>query len=278
MLILVDDTSPFGRYGPGILHRRFHASMNQIYKAGWLGRRVFGRLRWLERFCLSRTRDIVDGERFGLNWRLYRRGNVSDSRLLLRPDAFEPIEIGTVLDRVEPGFVFLDIGANCGFYSLRVARALAGTGRVIAIEPHPGVRRRLEFNAGLNSDCDIRILGCAVGDRKGTAALAEGKRNLGETRVSDEGSIAVEMRTLLEIVADENLERIDAIKVDVEGFEDRVLAPFFRDAPESLLPQTIVAERTGSDSWETDWTIDAARRGYREIERSTRANVILNRM
>ena len=277
MSILVDDTSPFGRYGPGILHRRFHASMNQIYKAGWLGRRVFGRLRWLERLCLSRTRDIVDVERFGLNWRLYRRGNVSDSRLLLRPDAFEPIEIGTVLDRVEPGFVFVDIGANCGFYSLRVARALAGAGRVIAIEPHPGVRRRLEFNAGLNSDCDIRILGCAVGDRNGTAALAEGKRNLGETRVSDGGSIAVEMRTLLDIVADEKLERIDAIKVDVEGFEDRVLAPFFREAPESLLPRTIVAERLWSDSWETDWTAHAATHGYRELDRTRHGNVILTR-
>ena len=251
--------------------------MNQIYKVGWLGRRVFGRLRWLERLCLSRTRDIVDGERFGLNWRLYRRGNVSDSRLLLRPDAFEPIEIGTVLDRVEPGFVFIDIGANCGFYSLRVARALAGAGRVIAIEPHPGVRRRLEFNAGLNSDCDIRILGCAVGDCKGTAALAEGKRNLGETRVSNEGSIAVEMRTLLDIVEDENLERIDAIKVDVEGFEDRVLAPFFHNAPESLLPQTIVAERLWSEFWETDWTTHAATRGYRELERTGHGNVILTR-
>ena len=63
MPILVDDTSPFGRYGLGILHCRFHASMNQIYKAGWLGRRVFGRLRWLERLCLSRAVQLNSSNR-----------------------------------------------------------------------------------------------------------------------------------------------------------------------------------------------------------------------
>ena len=277
MAIAVDDTSPFGHYSPGFFRCRVHASMNQIYKAGWLGRRAFGRLRWLERLCSSGTREIVDVERFNLNWRVYRRGNVSDSRLLLRPDAFEPIEIGAILDLVEPGFTFVDIGANCGFFSLRVARALAGSGRVIAIEPHPGLRRRLEFNASLNPGCDVLIHGCAVGDRNGTAALQEGERNLGETRISDQGSIAVELRTLLEIAAMAKLERIDAIKVDVEGFEDRVLDPFFREAPEPLLPRLLVAERAWSNSWETDWIAHAVALGYREQTRTRQGNLILTR-
>ena len=238
MAILVDDTSAFGHYSPGPVRRRFHASMNEIYKAGWLGRRLFGRLRWLERLCSSRTREIVDVERFGLRWRLYRRGNVADARLLLRPDAFEPAEIKSIIDLVEPGFTFVDVGANCGFYALRIARAVAGSGRVIAIEPHPEMRRRLACNAGLNPAFPVRILGCAVGDSRGTGRLQENERNLGETRVSDKGSIGVEIRTLLDIAAAEKLKRIDAVKVDVEGFEDRVLEPFLRDAAPAAAPTT----------------------------------------
>ena len=276
--IQVDDTSPFGRYRPGPVRQQFHAAMNEIYKAGWAGQRVFGRLRWLERLCSTRTRDMVDVERFGLRWRLYRRGNVADARLLLRPDAFEPAEIGSIVSLASrPGFIFVDVGANCGFYSLRIAQAAGGAGRVIGIEPHPAMRRRLAFNASINPAFPVRILGCAVGDRARPGRLAEGTRNLGQTQVSDQGSIEIEIRTLSDIAAAENLEHIDAIKVDVEGFEDRVLDPFLREAPDALLPRLIVAEHSWSSSWETDWLTRAAARGYREQARTRRGNVILVR-
>ena len=277
MAILVDDTSSFGRYSPGLVRRRFDASMNEIYKAGWLGRRIFGRLWRLEQMCSSRTREIVDVERFDLRWRLYRRGNVADLRLLLHPDAFDSTEIKSIIDLTEPGFAFIDIGANCGFYSLRIGHALGGAGRVIAIEPHPEMRRRLAFNASINPVFPILILSCAVGDRTDTGRLLEGERNLGETRVSDRGSIDIEIRTLSDIVEAEKLERIDALKVDVEGFEDRVLDPFFRDAPDPLLPRIVVAEHSRSGTWETDWLTRAVARGYREKTRTRFGNVILTR-
>ena len=220
---------------------------------------------------------MVDVERFGLHWRLYRRGNVADARLLLRPDSFEPVEVGCILDLVRPGFTFLDVGANCGFYSLRIAQAARGTARVIGIEPHPAMRRRLAFNASINPDFPVRILGCAVGDRAQPGRLVEGTRNLGQTRVSDQGSIEIEIRTLSGIAATETLEHIDAIKVDVEGFEDRVLDPFLQEAPDALLPRLIVAEHSWSGSWETDWLTRASTRGYREHARTRWGNVILFR-
>ncbi len=253
--------------------------MNEIYKAGWIGRRIFGRLRSLDRLCSSRSGGIVDVERFGVRWRLYPRGNVADSRLLLRPDAFEPVEIASILSLVNPDFVFVDVGANCGFYALRVARAAAsaGGGQIVAIEPHPSMRQRLEFNVGLNAARSVHVLGCAVGDRNGMAKLSEGAKNLGTSRISGDGSIDVELRTLLDIATARRLERIDAIKVDVEGFEDRVLDPFLRDAPDDLLPRTIVAEYSWNSTWESDWTGRAATRGYRERARTRQSNMILVR-
>ena len=253
--------------------------MNEIYKAGWIGQRVFGRLRSLDRLCSSRSGGIADVERFGLRWRLHVRGNVADSRLLLRPDAFEPVEIASILGLVNPGFVFVDVGANCGFYALRIAHAAADSenAQIIAIEPHPGMRQRLEFNVSINSARSVHVLGCAVGDRNGTARLSEGAKNLGTSRISSEGSIDVELRTLLDIATARRLERIDAIKVDVEGFEDRVLDPFLRDAPDHLLPRMIVAEHSWRSTWECDWMGRATARGYRERARTRQSNVILVR-
>ena len=63
----------------------------------------------------------------------------------------------------------------------------------------------------------------------------------------------------------------------MEGFEDRVLDPFLRGAPDRLLPRMIVAEHSWSGSWESDWMSRAASRGYREHARTRQSNVILVR-
>ena len=169
-----------------------------------------------------------------------RRGAQGTARLLPRPDAFEPTEVEAVPDLAGPGSVFVDIGTNCGFYSLRVARALADTG---------GSSR-----SNLTRDYVVGLLG--------------------ETRISDRGTIAAEIRTLPEIAATEKPERIDAVKVDVEGFEDRVLDPFPGQAPEALLPRLIVAEHAWSGSWKTGWTAHAMTLGYRERTRTRQGNLI----
>ena len=154
---------------------------------------------------------------------------MSDTRLLLRPDSFDPVEMECLLGRVTPGCAFIDVGANCGVYALRMA---AAGGRVVAI-----------------------------GDRRDAIRLAEGRRNLGSTRIDTTGGISADMRPLLDIVRHERLDRLSALKVDVEGFEDRVLAPFLGEAPDSLLPDTIIAELIWRDRWAEDWRQTAARRG-----------------
>ena len=121
MTALVDDNSPFGTYRPNAAQRRLYRVTPAPYRGGWIGKRIFGRLRWLDRLVASG--EIADVERFGLRWRLYRRGNVSDSRLLLRPGSFDPVEMNLLRQRVRPGFAFVDVGANCGFYAVRVAAA-----------------------------------------------------------------------------------------------------------------------------------------------------------
>ena len=268
----VDDASPFGAYSPNALQRRLYRFMAGLYGHGWAGKRIFGWLRWLDQRLASS--EMADVWRFGLRWRLYRTGNVSDTRLLLRPDSFDPVEMECLLGRVTPGCAFIDVGANCGVYALRMA---AAGGRVVAIEPHPQLFRRLTCNLEMNPACTLRLLDCAVGDRRDSIRLAEGRRNLGSTRIDTTGGISADMRPLLDIVRHERLDRLSALKVDVEGFEDRVLAPFLGEAPDSLLPDTIIAELIWRERWAEDWRQTAARRGYREWARTSTGNVILIR-
>ena len=254
-----------------------YSVMNSIYKCGYLGRRIFGRMRWLERVCCKHQRGVVDVERFGLRWRLQRFGNVSESRLLRRPDSFEREELDFVLGMTTGDFVFIDIGANCGYWCLRVADKAGEGGTVIAVEPQPELLERLQYNAKINQIETIGMLKCAVGERAGRTMLEVGENNLGRSRVSDIGSLDVEMRTLLDIVQSAKLNHINAIKVDVEGYEDRVLEPFLQSAVDTLLPKAIVAECSWSGNWESDWLVRARERGYREIKRTRNQNIILVR-
>lgn len=238
--------------------------MNASLDRGWLGRRLFGRLRRLEPFLFGET--IVDTQRFGLRWRLYQADNGGEKVVLLRPHRWERVEQGWILDCARSNFAFIDIGANCGVYALRAARA-AKEGKIVAIEPNPTVLARLRFNARLNPDYPVRILGCAVGDRTGTARFSAPEAlDLG--RVTCDGPMEVEMRTLLDILKAEGFEKLDALKVDVEGYEDRVLAPFLAEAPDRLLPRIIVVEHVTGHRWQIDWIVQATKRGYRERDRT----------
>ena len=277
MLVSVDDTNPFGTYRPGICLRTLYSTM-EVHQHGWWGRRVYDLLRWVEwLFPSVYDEPIVDIERFGLRWRLYPKGNYTDKCLLSCFHKLEQIEISWIFERVKPGFILVDIGANCGFYTQRVAHALAGMGRVVAVEPHPEMLRRLRFNVELNFDSSVQILGCAVGDHSETTKLSLEGKNLGRTKVSSQGFIDVKMKTLLGILETEEIDRIDALKVDVEGFEDHVLEPFFAQAPDSILPELLIAEYAHSDHWKVDWLKLAMARGYRDQMHTPKGNIILTR-
>ena len=67
--------------------------------------------------------------------------------------------------------------------------------------------------------------------------------------------------TLLQLVENEGLQRIDILKLDVEGVEDIVLLPFLRDADATLLPGVIVLNRLGH-RWTGDVTGALRELGY----------------
>ena len=124
-----------------------------------------------------------------------------------------------------PDFRFIDIGANVGAYSLFVAALAGSAARILAVEPQPDIFERLADNMRLNPFGTIKAVQCAVADKPGDFTLFLDTRNRGESSMravrSPNGlSMKVPATTLMQLLTDEKFERIDAIKLDVEGAED----------------------------------------------------------
>ena len=127
---------------------------------------------------------------------------------------------------------------------------------------------RLCFNIESNPGCGVKALSVAVADRDGPLTLFLAPRNKGESSVKLVGfepgqgaSVIVPATTLVKILRTERVERVDAMKVDVEGAEDLVLVPFFRDAPRAWWPPFLILANTPG-MWRSDIHALLAAHGY----------------
>src|ERR1700712_1337251 len=134
--------------------------------------------------------------------RLLPYNNICDKKMLFTPHIFDARELRILEGRLHDGFVFIDIGANIGAYSLFVARRTGPSARILAIEPQPHVFDRLTHHIRLNAFATIKAIACAVTDKAGEVTLFLDARNSGESSVKIVSSggaegIRVEAKTLL---------------------------------------------------------------------------------
>jgi FkbM family methyltransferase len=255
---------PFGSFSPRSIELALMGAGRRLPYT-WTGRRLASFIR----SALKRVaRHPIDAVRLGSRMRLHAQGNACEKRLLVSPQFFDP-EVLVLLERALcHGFVFVDIGANVGTYSLFVAKRTAPPARVLAVEPHPEAHRRLACNLTLNGLDWVEKVPVALGDSAGTVELLINDRNIGSTSLRDgwepsmpRRRIEVPCETLLTLVRRRGLDRIDAIKVDVEGAEDKILSPFFAKAPPGLWPRLLIIE-DGRREWREDLLARLTACGY----------------
>ncbi|HVL73424.1 MAG TPA: FkbM family methyltransferase [Beijerinckiaceae bacterium] len=273
----MNDTAPFGAYAPSGL-ARWIIERTQNLPNTWAGRRANLLLRRIAIPLLGGK--PLDVERLGVRMRLYPYANICDKKVLFTPQFFDPEEFEVLRGRMHDGFVFIDVGANIGAYALFVAAQAGPAARVLAVEPQPQVFERLTYNIRQNPFGTIKAVACAVADRPGELTLFLDPRNSGESSVKVVGSgqsepIRVPATTLLNLIRQEGYARVDAVKLDVEGAEDLILAPFFRDAPQDLWPSLLIVE-DGRGQWELDLPKLVGEQGYRLVAR-TRLNLVYER-
>lgn len=119
--------------------------------------------------------------------------------------------------------VAVDVGANAGAFAVTLGR-LRPAGRVFAFEPVPRAFDMLTANLTRNRLANVAARNQAVGDRAGTVFMTAATTGSAANRVTTAGrGVAVPCVTLDDFLAAERLDRVDFLKVDVEGYEAAVL-------------------------------------------------------
>ena len=126
------------------------------------------------------------------------------------------------------GWSCLDVGANVGAVTLALAKYAGPHGKVYAFEPGPPNQQRLRRNLALNPALAARteVLECGVGERPGELWWAEETGNPGNallSELSEKGTHQIPVITLDGFVRERPLDRVNFVKIDVEGMELQVM-------------------------------------------------------
>jgi len=142
---------------------------------------------------------------------------------------WEPDLAAFLRRRLQPGDLFVDVGANVGCMTALAGKAVGADGHVVAIECSPPVLTELRETLARNQLQNVRLVESAASDRHEQLTLFAGPvHNVGLTATVEHRGLQaagrVQAAPLGDLVTDAELARARLVKIDVEGAEDRVLA------------------------------------------------------
>lgn len=257
---LVDDNEPsFGAYRPGMLQSLLLkiVAIPLLYRGSF--RRPFANL--IRRLSEN---GIVDLVRNKSSYRLRSSANLIEDAILVHPH-YNRRELDFLLAGTPEGGTFLDLGANMGLYSLPLAVKAGPNGRVLSIDANPDIVKALAFNIEASKLTNVDIACIAVGEKQKKVRLEIRKDDYAIVETHEDPDGDVQMLPLSEIVQQFGITHIDALKADIEGYEDRALIPFLKTAEAELIPNHIVIEHAASYDWEEDLAAFLVGFGYKLI-------------
>jgi FkbM family methyltransferase len=230
----------------------------------WLGARVWdvpgaGRL---YRSVVGRYADHLRGSRAA-----FRRVSVGGASFIIDVTEFttsnlyfgnrlyEKSTTGFLCRALTAGGVFVDVGANHGYFTLLAGALVGGRGRVFAFEPNPAVFAQLVAHVAMNHfDDRTELLPQALsnqpedgatlyisryGPNSGLSTLVPDEDRLAAGLVSPEHTVEVRVETFDRWLATSGLDRVDVMKIDTEGGEDFVVGGMTRSLREKRIGSVI---------------------------------------
>lgn len=134
-----------------------------------------------------------------------------------------------VLRRIlQPGGAFMDAGANIGLFTLNASRAVGATGRVLSFEPAPPNIEAVRTNLQINGIHNVGLVTCGLGDAECDLPLGlpeGGNRGMFAVGVAaGPQTFTIRIRRMDDVVREQGLDRLDLIKMDIEGSEHAALS------------------------------------------------------
>lgn len=181
---------------------------------------------WIGHCLLRRPATVSVGERKARMTLPPRFGEGGIAMFVLR-ERYEP-EVGWVERTLKEGMVFVDGGANLGIYTVVASRAVGDSGRVLSFEPGGTTYANLMKSATLNNPTNVHARQKALGDEVASTVLYHTRGHavsysLNNDEGADTVSEPIETTTIDAVMAEEGLDRLDFVKLDIEGAEERAL-------------------------------------------------------
>jgi FkbM family methyltransferase len=148
---------------------------------------------------------------------------------VLREGNYEADLTRAVGQLLQPGQTFVDVGANEGWFSMLAAKLVGSSGRVLACEPQERLWPVITKNIFLNGFANVQLLPFAVAEQPGEAVINlypsvnTGSSNISNTKRRWETQQRIKLLPLTDILGSLRGGNVDLMKVDVEGFEHKVL-------------------------------------------------------
>jgi len=146
---------------------------------------------------------------------------------LLMFKTHEPISTILVSKLLKEGMTCLDIGANIGYYVLLENKFIGKQGKIIAIEPSPINFKYLQKNIKLQNAKNIQAFNIAAGDSEGKLRFLVYENASNSGMIIPDGEeqkwpgevIQVPVKTIDNLIAENNITKLDFVRMDVEGYE-----------------------------------------------------------
>lgn len=235
----MEEFSDFGAFAP----KGARAGLISLSRRTVLGR---GHLRhWLWRRLGFGEEEAVDIMVGPVKMRLYPASNSVEQKLLQRPENYCPQELAALNEALGVTGRFVDIGANIGAFSLPLAAGFPQR-KILAIEPNPAAHGRLMFNQQANRLDNMVIDVSALSEKVGVVSFTADPKDLKLSGINPPhgkgASIKVPTKPLASLLEEYDMQAPEALKIDVEGHEDKILLPFFRQTDKNKWPRFIVIE------------------------------------
>lgn len=168
---------------------------------------------WLDIFvdCWSKARGFYFPTKFNWEWKW---------EMLSRRFEIETVALFKKI--IKPGMNIIDIGAHVGYYTTYFSKLVGPEGVVYAFEPDSNNFELLKLNSRKYKN--VKLYNLAVADQTGAIDFYKVKENTGcHSIVPTDNSVKISVPavTLDRFIAENNLTRIDIIKIDIEGGESR---------------------------------------------------------
>jgi FkbM family methyltransferase len=181
------------------------------------------------------------------------------------PQLYDVWERRAIHELLPEGGTFVDVGGNIGAYSLWAARRTGPRGRVVAFEAEPSNYEMMKNNIALNRFSNIQAYQVGVSDRQETLRLQlnsignSGGHSFTTGIYDGAAEIEVPCDSLFSLLMKAGVAAVDFMKLDIEGFEQKVLSRFFQDAsvssamrPRYLLTEMYFGDVRGAGTlWDT---------------------------